>query len=409
VQAGQYYFLHLLTRDAAYAALLDKNRRLLHSSAAQALEARLAPGTAEEAAQLGTVARHWRGARRWRQAHAQLCRQLKLLAHAGVEVDWEARRAEADCLWQLARQDDPGLPPLSWQRACVKAQREYRAGRVDAARSAFAAGLAAADAQRDLRGRCECLLNGAAMELELGRTDLARSLLDSALEQAAALGDAHTIGVAQGNQGVLLWQTGRLAEAEALLREAATTAGRHGDRRTEGYNLGNLGSVLAARERFAESAACLRQALAIAREIGDRRSAARHLGNLGIIEAAQQATAEAETHLRAAARQAEELDDTLMRCYWLERLAATLLDEGQPAVAREALQVSLPLARELGSQRMLAIQSCLLAMAEQRGGNAPAAQRAWHAAQQAAVHVHGAAEAEVAAALAAVRSELGPE
>jgi hypothetical protein len=122
-RARNFTFSHLLTRDAAYDALLASNRRALHSAAADGLTGRLTPGTPDELMHLARVQDHLEVAERWEEAHQRCCARLRRRVGLGRLDGWAEMSKHAEELWRRAHERNPALP--SWSAAFANATALY--------------------------------------------------------------------------------------------------------------------------------------------------------------------------------------------------------------------------------------------------------------------------------------------
>ncbi|MBN1139773.1 MAG: AAA family ATPase [Anaerolineae bacterium] len=349
-QPDRYEFGHDLMRRAAYEALSEPRRRLLHRQLADLLFAQGAPAS--------TVATHYAaGDRPW----LALEPALTAAQQAGHLTAYDEALAWCQQAMSIAEAHPQAAPPgfrtrlhLQWRTLW------YYRGDLERCLAADRAALAAARREGDPAAEMEALWHLAhdetqvaargpsglqAEALALARdladpTALARSLArygsDSgflaipaeresalqALDQAVSL--ARQVGDPTLLHHVLceLWGVGRLPQARAALAEALTLVRQLGDRHEEVGTLAKLADLIARQGDFPTAAEYACQGLALAEQVDSPAYGAWNRRALGQALAALGQMAEGVAHLQEAAYTFETL-------HWRAMLAGTLLRLGQ--------------------------------------------------------------------------------
>ncbi|HNS51834.1 MAG TPA: BTAD domain-containing putative transcriptional regulator [Anaerolineae bacterium] len=366
-----YAFGHDLMRRAAYEALSEPRRRLLHRQAAGALLGLGAP--------TATVATHYAASDRpW----LALEQALAAADQAARVVAYDEAIAWCQKGMDIAEAHPEAVPPgfrtrlhLEWRTLW------YYQGDLERTLTADWAALTAARREGNAAAELQALWHLAhdetqvaaggpsgaqsqALALARGLGDpaaLARSLArlgsDSgflatpserqhaldALDQAVSL--ARQVGDPALLHYVLceLWGVGRLPQARAALEEALTLVRRLGDQREEAGTLAKLADLLARQGELAAAAEYARQGMALAEQAGSPAYGAWNRRALGQALVALGKTDEGLAHLQEAARTFEALS-------WRAMLAGTLLRLGlayHPAASRPVEQATAALERVL--------------------------------------------------------------
>jgi class 3 adenylate cyclase/predicted ATPase len=231
----EYDFKHVLVRDAAYATLLRRRRRVLHRRVAETLE-QVYP---ERIPELHAVlAYHYERAEAWPRAVEH--------AHAAAESarDGSANREAVESYTQALR--------------CAQH----------------------ADLQPAARGH---LLEGRGIVYErLGEFEAAREDYEAALALAAS-DDVITRIRVLGALGMLWGGHKDYQRGADLTRQAADLAGASGEARTQAEASVQLGILLLNLLRVEEGRASLERALALYQQLGDEGGQARTLDGLGLL------------------------------------------------------------------------------------------------------------------------------
>ena len=373
-QPDRYEFSHDLMRRAAYEALSEPHRRLLHRQLAETLLAVGAPS--------GTVSTHFAASDRpW------LALEHALVAAEGAAHVTAYDEALAWCQQAMSiAEAHPHAVPAGFRTRLHLQWRTLWYYRGDLARTLAAdrAALAAARSEGDPAAELQALWHlahdetqvaaGGPSGLQVEALALARDLGDPAalarslarqgsdsgflatpseresalqvLDQAVSL--ARQVGDPSLLHQVLceLWGVGRLPQARAALEEALALVRRLGDRREEVGTLAKLADLLTRQGDFPAAIAYARQGLALAEQVDspaygawNRRALGQALATLGPLD-------EGVTHLCDAAQTFGALSWQAMLAGSLLRLGLALKLAGDGVGATAALDRVLALSRE---------------------------------------------------------------
>jgi DNA-binding SARP family transcriptional activator len=362
---NRYEFSHDLMRRAAYEALSEPRRRLLHRQLADLLRTQDAPA--------GTVATHYAaGDRPW----LALEPALTAAQQAGHLTAYDEALAWCQQAMSIAEAHPQAVPPgfrtrlhLQWRTLW------YYRGDLERCLTADRAALAAARHEGDPASELEALWHLAhdetqvaaggpsgwqsealALARDLGDpAALARSLArqgsDSgflatpaeresaiqALDQAVSL--ARQVGDPTLLHHVLceMWGVGRLPPARVALEEALALIRRLGDRQEEVGTLAKLADLLARQGDFQAAVEYACQGRALAEQVDSPAYGAWNRRALGQALAALGQKEEGVAHLRGAARTFEALTWRTMQAGSLLRLGLALQLAGDDVEAISAL------------------------------------------------------------------------
>ena len=348
-QPDRYEFSHELMRRAAYEALSEPRRRLLHGQLAETLGAR---GAAP-----GTVAIHYFASHRpW----LGLGHALAAAEGAAHVTAYDEALAWCQQAMDIAEAHPQAVPPgfhtrLQLQWRTLWYYRGDLARTLAADRAALAAARREGDPTAELQAlwhlahdetqvaaggpsglQVEALAlahdlgDPAALARSLARQGSDRGFLATPVERESTLQTldqavilARQVGDATLLHHVLceLWGVGRLPQARAALEEALALIRRLGDRQEEVGTLAKLADLLARQGDFPAAMECACQGLALAGEVDspaygawNRRALGQALAGLGQWD-------EGVAHLHEAAQTFEALT-------WQAMLAGTLLRLG---------------------------------------------------------------------------------
>jgi DNA-binding SARP family transcriptional activator len=370
----RYEFGHELMRRAAYEALSEPRRRLLHRQLAGTLQTLGVPA--------GTVATHYAASDRPWLALEPI---LDAAEGAARVTAYDEALAWCQQAMDIAEVHPQAVPPgfrtrlhLQWRTLW------YYRGDLERTLAAGRAALAAARREGDPAAELQALWHlahdetqaaaGGPSGLDAEALALARDLGDpAALARSLArqgsdsgflatpaerelalqtLDQAVNLAREVGDPALLhyvlceLWGVGRLPQARAALEEALTLVRRLGDRREEVGTLAKLADLLARQGDFPAAMEYARQGLTLAEQVDsptygawNRRALGQALVALGQME-------EGVAHLREAAQTFEMLAWRTMQAGSLLRLGLALQLAGDGAAATEALEQVLVLSRE---------------------------------------------------------------
>lgn len=373
----RYEFGHDLMRRAAYEALSEPRRRLLHRQTAEALLTGVGHGVPA-----GIVATHY----------AASDRPWLALEHTLAAADRAARLVAYDeaVAWcekgiEIAEAHPAAVPPgfrtrlhLQWRAVW------YYRGDLERTLAADWAALAAARREGDAAAELQALWHLAhdetqvaaggpsgaqAQALALARNlgdpaALARSLArlgsdngflaapDGRQQALDTLDQAVSLARQVGDPALLhhvlceLWGVGRLPQARGALEEALALVRQLGDRREEVGTLAKLADLLVRQGDGAAAVEYAGQGLALAEEVECPAYGAWNRRALGEAMIGLGRTAEGLTHLREAAQTFETLSWRAMLAGSLLRLGLALQAAGDTVEATAALERVLAISRE---------------------------------------------------------------
>jgi tetratricopeptide (TPR) repeat protein len=398
---NHYEFGHDLTRRAAYEALSEPRRRLLHRQLADLLLA--------QHASAGTVATHYAaGDRPW----LALEHALDAAQQAGHLTAYDEALTWCQQAMSIAETHPQAVPPgfrirlhLQWRTLW------YYRGDLERTLAADRAALAAARREADPTAELQALWHlahdetqvaaGGSSGLQAEALALARDLGDpaalarslarhgsdsgflatpaeresalQALDQAASL--ARHVGDAALLHHVLceLWGVGRLPQARTALEEALALVRHLGDRREEVGTLAKLADLLARQGDFRAAMEHAGQGLVLAEQVDSPAYGAWNRRALGQALAALGELGEGVAHLRGAAQTFEAFTWRTMLAGTLLRLGLALQLGGDRLEAMVALERVLALSRETrevykSTYALAALGELRLAQGESEGG-----------------------------------------
>ncbi|MBN1135948.1 MAG: AAA family ATPase [Anaerolineae bacterium] len=373
-QPDRYEFGHGLMRRAAYEALSEPRRRLLHRQLADLLLAQDAPAS--------TVATHYAASDRPWLALEPALMAAQQAAHLTA---YDEALAWCQQAMSIAEAHPQAVPPgfrtrlhLQWRTLW------YYRGDLERTLAADRAALAAARHEHDPAAELQALWHlahdatqvaaGGPSGLQAEALALARNLGDpvalarslarhgsdsgflanpaeresalQTLDQAVSL--ARQVGDAALLHHVLceLWGVGRLPQARAALEEALVLVRRLGDRREEVGTLAKLADLLARQGDFPAAIEYADQGMALAAQVDSPAYGAWNRRALGQALAALGQTEEGVTHLRGAAQTFETLAWRTMLAGSLLRLGLALQLGGDWAGATAAMERVMALSKK---------------------------------------------------------------
>jgi DNA-binding SARP family transcriptional activator/tetratricopeptide (TPR) repeat protein len=244
-----------------------------------------------------------------------------------------------------------GLPAAAWQIADAlrgyMMNHRYLQDWFEVAQ----AGLAAAEAGGDPRGRAAAHLSLAGLHWVTSRPDPAVEHFAAALTLTRSNGWAEGEAVALGNLGLVYWTAGKLDEAAAKFTAALAVNERIGRVAGRATDLTNLGLVHGAQGRLALAAQRLDEALECFRQAGSRAGEAYLLANLGETYHWLGRFDEARDLLERALVIDRELGERRAEAEVQRFLAKLQRDAGEPADALKHAGIALAMMRESGDGR----------------------------------------------------------
>lgn len=330
----RFFFEHILLREAAYSALLQHNRQLLHHAAARILESMFVPGSVDELQLLSNRITHLFQAGQYERAQ-DCCGELLLAkARSGRYENWDhwEQLAEECVAKTLATEADKPYRGFALLRA--RGVRLLRQGAYADSRRYFEESLAVArDAGNDA-GVAGALCDLGILSRNAGRTDEGLKHYQEALQIAERISDPQMEAVILGNIGNIHYARGYINLAVAHYEQGLAISRNHGDKRSEAVNLGYLATLHLQQGSNEQAIEFYSRTLELARETGNRVTESTALHNLGTTNHSLGNDDEA----RRLWQQAVAIDREIGL---LEGEATNLFNLGELAYEDEELEVAL--------------------------------------------------------------------
>jgi class 3 adenylate cyclase len=381
----EYLFKHTLLRDVSYESLLRRQRRILHTRAAQWLEqttqrnqrtdeyAALIAQHYEQAGQ-NQLAAGWytragrQAASRFANAEAvfSFSRAIDLTPLNDTAARYElllAREMVLDLLGERQRQasDLQSLVQLAENSAEVAHQAEValRQANFGFATADFPAAISAAQqaiAKAKVIGALDkeaegYYLWGRSLDTQMSGQD-ALEILEKALKLARQASMRGLEAEILMNIGTHYSDRSKTAEAREYLTSALQIYRQFGNRHGEGKALGNLGVTYWGQGAHAQAKQHFEMASQVIRETGDRRVEGILVGNLGVIATEQLDYAESRRYHMEALRINREIRNKYSECINLGNLAEVERDLGDFDQAQAYYKQAYQLALELDITQM---------------------------------------------------------
>ena len=340
--ANRYFFRHVLTQETAYSALLEHNRRLLHSLAADCLAAIRPGGGAGEIEALEAEDHHLEHAGRHREALELTIARLSLMAELGRTGKW-------DVTWQHSLSL---LDRIDWSsEAVLEGQLTIPSGEWEAPEGYDfipSPPLSAAD----------LLKAGMALELVSARCRLASisgraeasMVAERALEHPVARTDAALSGRLRLTAGRYRRLMREYDAARTLIVAALENLRAAGDRLGAAECYYNLGGLHASdNEAFYEARKAYRAALDGFLDAGDRRWEIRTRHRLINVDRMAGHIQEGLVQLLDLIRDYRDLGDRLGETRGYTQAGMLAFELGRFEDAKAFLSRALEMHRELGS------------------------------------------------------------
>ena len=268
---ADYMFKHVFTQEAAYGGMLLSRRRVLHETAAKAIED-MFPERVDELAP--TLANHYEAAGDVEMA----TRYLLQAADRAVET-----YANNEALNFVARglsitDDDDARFGLLGHREQVLGVL----GRRDEQRDTIDAMETIAEVDNDNVKRLGVSRRNVRLLVGLGRWEETLDAAARSLLLADQLGDVEAAATTHNAIGLAYVRMDRLDEAEHSLQRSVELAEQGGYDTIRMVSMGNLGMVYFGRKDLARARASREASLALAEELGNRAVEATTHQNLGI-------------------------------------------------------------------------------------------------------------------------------
>ncbi|MCP4675262.1 MAG: tetratricopeptide repeat protein [Deltaproteobacteria bacterium] len=237
--------------------------------------------------------------------------------------------------------------------ALNKIGRLYRArGDGAAARAFLNRGMALFKAAGDEKGVAACLGDLGELARRQGSYDRAFKLVSEALEIQRKLENKRSIAVCLNNLGHIEAARASYSQAERYLEEALDMRRQAGDKGGMAQTLSTLAIVLFNRGDIERAITRWEAALGLAEEVGDRRMLAIVNNNLGEALRDQGKLDLAMKYFQACEEVVTTLDDLLLHSEVSRNMGILAFKMGDVPSAREHLNRSLTLAKEMGGREM---------------------------------------------------------
>ncbi len=345
----QYFFEHVMSRDAAYNSVPNPDRLLLHGVMSDVLSEMLVPGTASEWDILPELAKHLESAGNHREAHEKCCKLLGLMAKTGRIDQWKYWEEKARHAWEHARSTALALPEKSPYSLQAIGTRRLHQGRYKEAEKLLKESLAIHREIGDHRGVGLCLNNLGVVAEQQRRNEEAAKYHHESLEIYREIGDRKGTAGNLHNLGNVTFNQGRYEDGEKLYREALEINREIGNRLWIAYNLNSLGGLAHAQGRYEEGKKLYEESLAILREIGDRCGIAASLNSLGAVACCERRYNEGEKLCREALEIRREIGDRRGIASSLNNLAEVGINLEHLGKACKCLVEALRIVGEIGS------------------------------------------------------------
>ena len=315
IDETEWSFHHNLLRDVVYESILKKERKLLHTAAADWIEIR-----AREAGRLeefsGLLGEHTeragllRAASSWFLRAGEYAREHGAFQEArqfydramsyseseelstrwqillgrsetlGILGDMDARKMDDDTLFEIARESGNE----SWLAEAYyrNGSRLHKIGEDLEALQAFRNGLTAAKADKDENRESQILGIMVPCLVRLGRLNEAAEIVEPVLGLASKLNNEETLARVLINVSLYYLAIGDQDRSIQLLTQQVDTCHRIGNYVGESAGLGNLGYTYLMLGLFSEGLTALERSLSLSDSVGHRHQSAYTGLNIGM-------------------------------------------------------------------------------------------------------------------------------
>jgi DNA-binding CsgD family transcriptional regulator len=334
----QFAFRHALTREALYARLLGRERQMLHSQMAEAIE-QVHAGAIE--VHVEALAYHFFEAAHWGKA-------LHYARRAGVKAQalYAPHAAIAQATRALAAASHLSSPPSLTDLYRLRGQAHDRLGDFDQAKSDFEAALEAARVAGDPRAAWQVLLD---LGLLWGSRNIEQTghYCRQALDLARTMDDEVAIGYSLNRLGNWMMNGGRPDDAIAYHRQALERFEALGDQAGIAATLDLLAMASNQAGDAVGTVEYYERAIPILRKLNDLQTLCSSLTNLSVYTLD-------EASLREAVDVARQIDWRAGEAYALQYLGFLLNVRGEYAQALSAAQSGLALAQAIDHRLWIA-------------------------------------------------------
>jgi len=374
----QYFFEHVMSRNAAYDSVPNPDRQLLHGVMSDVLGEMLVPGTASEWDILPELTKHLEAEGRQKEAHEKCCELLTLMAATGRYEQWEYWAEKARYAWEHARSTAPALPEKSASILRATGLRHGNQGRYQEAQELYHESLQVSREIGDRRGIAKALNNMGMVAWGQGSYEKEEKLFRESLETNREIGDRRGTAASLDNLGNVAFRQRRYESAEKLHRESFKIYREIGNRKGIAGSLHNLGNVAEHQGRYEEAEELTREALEINQEIGNRSWISNNLNNLGTIAKRMGRHEEAEKLYQEALRLRHEIGDRHGIAEALNNLGREAHERGHFDKATELYRQGLQIFREVGDRYGIALALSNLGEVARNQGSYEKAEKLFH-------------------------------
>jgi tetratricopeptide (TPR) repeat protein/CHAT domain-containing protein len=227
----------------------------------------------------------------------------------------------------------------------------YRLGEIETALDYLQRALHQEQALGNQRGEAQALTNLGLIQTQLGDYSLALTHYLTALAKQREIGDQAGIGNTLSNIGVSYYNLGHFEQALGYFLQAATQHQTIGDKRGESTDLGHIGTIHAQLGFYSKALTAYEAALSSKRAIKDKRGESVILSHLGAVHANINKLEEALSYFQSAAALTREMHDRQGLGADLANIGLLYQQLGQPEKAYQALEESVSILTELGTDK----------------------------------------------------------
>ena len=379
--AQELIFKHNMLREAAYASVLKRMRRVYHRLTAEWLaEVTQAGGRVDE--YTGLIAEHYWLAEQPIEAadwfvrageHAQLQgalleaagffkRSLELLPPGEGDRRWRALEGRSTILFLMgsdqeirpvledlaslghALHNDGYIAEAHLRRAVNFGNHGEDRRAVEEYRSAVEAARRVPNLTIEARALAAMSIN----QVRLGEHEAARSTAEAAIEAALKVGSGLVLGKVYNNVAVTFLELGDLAMAIPYLNLAIQWSQKSGDMPGVGNSLSNLGYQYILLGMIDQGREAIERAIGINRKMGMRRQAAYSGLNLGLARLRGLESASALEVLRESVAELEQLGDEFGRAAGLNYQGLAHEVAGNPVQAEPCFRQAIEIHERIG-------------------------------------------------------------
>lgn len=345
----KYFFKHIVTQESAYKAMLERNKWLLHSLAADIFEKMIVPGSKLEKEMLISLIMHLEFLERYLNAHKSCCQLLRLLAYTGQYKDWDIWEARALRNWYKAKERDSSLPDESpWWIDDAIGTRLWRTGKYPEALALFEKALVYHRKTGD-KHREGIALNSIGIVLNCqGQIEQAMEYYEQSLKISREIDDRRGVGATLNNIGLIYRHLGKFELAKQYLDQALSIYHEIGDQRGESNALNCIGILHSNQERYDLAMEYYEQSLTIKREVGERSGQGIVLNCIGQVYSIKGQFAMAMNYFEQSLTIKREVNDRRGEGYTLNCIGQSYSDQKKYNLAMQYYEQSLQITREVG-------------------------------------------------------------